>query len=87
MANSVYQKELKNVIGTWHPRGYHGHERAKSRIELSNYYRQLAKPIPPGMFKSRQTESVLKHSFSHHDNRQIFLNDPLIGDLIDVRGL
>jgi hypothetical protein len=38
----------------------------------------MAKPIPPSKFKNRQTESAMKHSFSHHDNRQAFLNDPLL---------
>lgn len=64
-----------------HPLGFHGHNRAKSRIEFSNFYRQLAKPTPPQKFVSRQNSDVLRHSFSHHDNRQAYLNDPnLFGD-------
>lgn len=58
--------------------GYHGHNRAKSRIEISNFYRQLAKPPPPRMFTARQNADVLRHSFSNHDNRQAYLNDPLL---------
>lgn len=58
--------------------GFHGHNRAKSRIEFSNLYRQLAKPPPPRMFTARQNTDVLRHSFSHHDNRQVYLNDPML---------
>ena len=61
-----------------HPLGFHGHNRAKSRIEFSNFYRQLAKPTPPQKFVKRQNSDVLRHSFSHHDNRQAYLNDPLL---------
>lgn len=58
--------------------GFHGHNRAKSRIEFSNFYRQLAKPPPPRKFVTRQNSDVLRHTFSHHDNRQAYLNDPLL---------
>lgn len=61
-----------------HPMGFHGHNRAKSRIEFSNFYRQLAKPTPPNKFMARQNADVLRHSFSHHDNRQAYLNDPML---------
>lgn len=58
--------------------GFHGHNRAKSRIEFSNFYRQLAKPTPPRKFTARQNSDVLRHTFSHHDNRQAYLNDPML---------
>ena len=61
-----------------HNRGFHGHSRAKSRIEFSNLYRQSAKPRPPEQFCMRQRDDALKHVFSKHDNKQIFLNDPML---------
>jgi hypothetical protein len=43
-------------------------------------YRQSAKPIPPLKFQRRQQTDVLKHTFSLHDNKQIFLNDSTLFD-------
>jgi hypothetical protein len=34
--------------------------------------------LPPEKFRIRQRDDVLKHVFSKHDNKQIFLNDPLL---------
>lgn len=76
MTNLFINKEGMDRIGSWHPRGYHGHSRAKSRIEFSNFYRESAKPLPPEKFRLRQKDDVFKHVFSKHDNKQIFLNDP-----------
>lgn len=61
-----------------HNRGFHGHSRSKPRIEFSNLYRQSAKPRPPVQFTLRQSDDALKHVFSKHDNKQIFLNDPML---------
>ena len=36
------------------PNCYYGHFRAKSRADLSNYFRQLARPEPPRKFLDRQ---------------------------------
>lgn len=78
MANYLTKQEMANMVGSWHPWGYHGHARAKSRIEFSNYYRQLAKPVPPERFNFRQRSDVLRHMFSNHDNKQALLNDPML---------
>ena len=56
--------------------GFHGHNRAKSRNDYSNSYRLSAKPSPPEKFRIRLKENAVKHSFSKHDNKQAFLNDP-----------
>lgn len=34
--------------------------------------------MPPEKFRTRQRDDVLSHTFSKHDNKQIFLNDPLL---------
>jgi len=70
------QKQLMDIIGSWNKEGYHGHNRAKSRIEFSNSYRLSAKPNPPEKFKLRYKDNAIKHNFSKHDNKQAFLNDP-----------
>lgn len=41
------------------PTGYYGHSRAKSRIDLCDYYRQLARPEPPKKFLERQNVGVI----------------------------
>jgi hypothetical protein len=61
-----------------HAGGYHGHYRSKSRAEFSTFYRQNAKPRPPEKFSTRLVEDATKHTFSKHDNRQVFLNDPTL---------
>ena len=61
-----------------HNRGFHGHSRAKARTEFSTMFRQSAKPRPPSQFLLRQRDDALKHVFSKHDNKQIFLNDPML---------
>ncbi|KAL4226112.1 hypothetical protein ACF0H5_014099 [Mactra antiquata] len=66
------------IQGSWFPTGYYGHFRSKSRADFVNEYRQLARPIPPKKFIKRSKEPTRKHVFSHHDNRQAFLNDALI---------
>lgn len=66
------------IQGSWFPSGYHGHFRSKSRPDFVNEYRQLARPQPPQKFYKRSQEPTRKHVFSHHDNRQAFLNDALI---------
>lgn len=78
MANLFTGQELSNIIGSWHNRGFHGHSRSKSRIEFSNLYRQSAKPRPPTQFRERQRDNAFSHVFSKHDNKQIFLNDPML---------
>lgn len=78
MQKYLTKKEFDNLIGSWHPRGYHGHFRSKSRIDLSNLYRQKAKPSPPNIFLKRQNDDATKHNFSKHDNRQDILNNPLV---------
>lgn len=78
MEKYLTKQEFENLIGSWHPRGFHGHFRAKSRIDLSNLYRQKAKPSPPLIFLKRQNEEATKHNFSKHDNRQDILNNPLM---------
>ncbi|KAL3852429.1 hypothetical protein ACJMK2_016068 [Sinanodonta woodiana] len=57
--------------------GYHGHFRNKSRNDFVNEYRQLAKPQPPKRFLQRARQPARGHAFSHHDNKQSFLNDAL----------
>lgn len=76
MTKVVTKSDKLQLTGSWHPTGFHGHNRANTRIEFSNSFRQCAKPIPPKVFQTRQRDDVLKHVFSKHDNRQIFLNDP-----------
>lgn len=75
MAQFLSQKELMNIIGSWNKEGFHGHNRSKSRIENSNSFRLSAKPSPPEKFKIRFKDNATKHHFSHHDNKQAFLND------------
>lgn len=41
-------------------------------------YRQNARPLPPEKFRIRLRDDALKHPFSKHDNKQIFLNDPTL---------
>ena len=41
------------------PTGYYGHSRAKSRIDLCDYYRQLARPEPPKKFLERQNVGMI----------------------------
>jgi len=41
-------------------------------------YRQNARPIPPEKFRLRLRDEAIKHPFSKHDNKQIFLNDPTL---------
>lgn len=36
------------------PTGYYGHFRARSRADLCNYFRHLARPEPPKRFLDRQ---------------------------------
>jgi len=36
------------------PSGYYGHFRAKTRADLCNYFRQLARPTPPKKFLDQQ---------------------------------
>lgn len=67
-----------DIVGSWFPSGYHGHFRSKSRPDFLCEYRQLARPQPPDKFYNRATQPARKHVFSHHDNRQAFLNDALI---------
>lgn len=76
MAQFLSQNELMNIIGSWNKEGFHGHNRAKSRIEFSNNFRLSAKPSPPEKFKIRFRDNAVKHPFSKHDNKQAFLNDP-----------
>ncbi|CAF3906177.1 unnamed protein product [Adineta steineri] len=64
--------------GAWFPTGYYGHFRAKPRIELSNSFRQLARPTPPNKFVERQTSAATTHLFSDHDNRHKYEADALI---------
>ncbi|UJR22598.1 hypothetical protein I4U23_025642 [Adineta vaga] len=64
--------------GAWFPTGYYGHFRAKPRIDLSNSFRQLARPNPPKIFIERQTSAATTHKFSDHDNRHKYEADPLI---------
>ncbi|XP_013390381.1 uncharacterized protein LOC106158822 [Lingula anatina] len=68
---------LKLIEGTWFPTGYYGHFRSKSRNDYINEFRYLAKPSPPKKFIKRSGENVARHVFSHHDNREAFLNDAL----------
>lgn len=67
-----------DTVGSWFPSGYHGHFRSKTRPDFICEYRQLARPQPPDKFYNRAKQPVRKHVFSHHDNRQAFLNDALI---------
>ncbi|KAH3819145.1 uncharacterized protein LOC127882425 [Dreissena polymorpha] len=67
-----------DIQGSWFPSGYYGHFRSKSRADFVCEYRQLARPIPPKKFIARSTEPTRRHVFSHHDNREAFLNDALI---------
>ncbi|CAF0995533.1 unnamed protein product [Brachionus calyciflorus] len=78
MEKYLTKKEFDKLVGSWHPNSFHGHFRSKSRIELSNLYRQSAKPVPPEKFMRRQIDDATKHNFSIHDNRQNILNDPLL---------
>ncbi|WAR25285.1 CC084-like protein [Mya arenaria] len=66
------------IQGSWYPSGYYGHFRSKSRADFVCEYRQLARPVPPKKFIARSTQPTRRHVFSHHDNRQAFLNDALI---------
>ncbi|CAF0742172.1 unnamed protein product [Didymodactylos carnosus] len=70
--------DIQRLIGTWYSSGYYGHFRSKSRLELSNYFRQLAKPLPPKKFSKRQSAEAVEHPFSRHDNRFKFESDPLV---------
>lgn len=67
-----------DIQGSWFPTGFYGHFRSKSRTDFVCEYRQLARPIPPRKFVARSKEPTRRHVFSHHDNRQAFLNDALI---------
>lgn len=70
-------KMPEQVVGTWFPSGYYGHFRSKSRNDFCNEYRNLARPQPPRKFFNRSKQPTPKHVFSHHDNRESFLNDAL----------
>ncbi|CAF0902886.1 unnamed protein product [Rotaria sordida] len=77
----ISSKSLTNnpqIIGSWFPTGYYGHFRAKSRIDLCNDFRQLARPNPPKKFLDRQNSEASLHKFSQHDNRFKFECDPLV---------
>ncbi|XP_060074163.1 uncharacterized protein LOC132553892 [Ylistrum balloti] len=65
------------IVGTWFPSGYYGHFRSKSRNDFCNEYRNLARPQPPKKFFNRSKQPTPRHVFSHHDNRESFLNDAL----------
>ncbi|CAF0905473.1 unnamed protein product [Didymodactylos carnosus] len=70
--------DVNRLIGSWYSSGYHGHFRSKSRLELSSYFRELAKPKAPKIFSERQNSEAVKHPFSKHDNRFKFESDPLV---------
>ncbi|XP_033745267.1 uncharacterized protein LOC117330849 [Pecten maximus] len=70
-------KMTEQVVGTWFPSGYYGHFRSKSRNDFCNEYRNLARPQPPKKFFNRSKQPTPRHVFSHHDNRESFLNDAL----------
>lgn len=42
------------------PSGYYGHFRAKSRADLCQYFRQLARPDPPKKFFDRHQVNILR---------------------------
>lgn len=65
------------IVGSWFPSGYYGHFRSKTRNDFVCEYRQLAKPQPPNKFLNRSQQPTARHVFSHHDNRESFLNDAL----------
>lgn len=67
-----------DIVGSWFPSGFYGHFRSKSRADFVCEYRKLARPQPPDKFYNRAKQPTRKHVFSHHDNRQAFLNDALI---------
>ncbi|CAF1297670.1 unnamed protein product [Rotaria magnacalcarata] len=68
----------QQVMGSWFPTGYYGHFRAKSRIDICNDFRQLARPDPPRKFLERQNSEASTHKFSQHDNKFKFECDPLV---------
>ncbi|CAF0719257.1 unnamed protein product [Rotaria sp. Silwood1] len=70
--------DAQRVVGSWFPSGYYGHFRARSRADLCNYFRQLARPTPPKKFLDRQKAEATTHAFSRHDNRFKFESDPLV---------
>ncbi|XP_076096289.1 uncharacterized protein LOC143067119 isoform X1 [Mytilus galloprovincialis] len=66
-----------DVRGSWFSSGYYGHYRSKSRNDFVCEYRQIAKPVPPKRFLNRARQPTAKHVFSHHDNRESFLDSAL----------
>lgn len=66
-----------DVVGSWFSSGYYGHFRSKSRNDFVCEYRQIAKPVPPKRFLNRARQPTAKHVFSHHDNRESFLDSAL----------
>ncbi|CAF1133491.1 unnamed protein product [Rotaria magnacalcarata] len=70
--------DAQRVVGSWFPTGYYGNFRARSRADLCNYFRQLARPAPPRKFVDRQKTEATNHAFSIHDNRFKFECDPLV---------
>lgn len=68
-----------DIYGTWHPSGFHGHFRSKSREDFTIPYRQKAKPPPPMKFLNRSSVRSNDHLFSRHDNRNV--HSATMGDL------
>lgn len=66
-----------DIVGSWFSSGYYGHFRSKSRNDFVCEYRQLAKPVPPNRFLNRAKQPTARHVFSHHDNRESFLDSAL----------
>lgn len=66
-----------DIVGSWFSTGYYGHFRSKSRNDFVCEYRQLAKPVPPKRFLNRAKQPTARHVFSHHDNRESFLDSAL----------
>ncbi|XP_035677511.1 uncharacterized protein C3orf84-like [Branchiostoma floridae] len=62
-------------VGAWFPTGYHGHFRSKSRNDFLQEFRRRARPQPPSKFITRIRERPTSHTFSHHDNKNAFVND------------
>ncbi|KAM4650913.1 ciliary microtubule inner protein 7 [Discoglossus pictus] len=61
-----------DITGSWFPGGFHAPTRSSGRADLSLEYRREARPPPPRAFLERMKENPAKHTFSKHDNRNIF---------------
>jgi len=68
-----------DITGSWHPAGFHGHFRSKSRNDIDTLYRHGAKPQPPQLFYKRSEVRSDNHNFSKHDNRNTHASG--MGDL------